>query len=93
MMKWVFLTLAIDRDSMNWKITRNEKHKCSNEEKFALGEDENTSALININQDDDSNNVELLQNLWIKNLRSIFLKCSRFCLLVTFVSILHLLYT
>ena len=45
------------------KITRNEKHKYSNEEKFALGEDENTSALININQDDDSNNVELLQNL------------------------------
>ena len=48
---------------MNRKIPRNEKHKYSNEEKFALGEDENTSALININQDDDSNNVELLQNL------------------------------
>ena len=28
---------------MNQKISRNEKHKYSNEEKLALGEDENTS--------------------------------------------------
>ena len=61
-MKRVFQTLAIDRDWMNWKISRNEEHKYSNEEKFALGEDENTSALININQDDDSNNVELCKS-------------------------------
>ena len=48
---------------MNRKISRNEKHKYSNEEKLALGEDENTSALINIAQEDDSNIFELLQNL------------------------------
>ena len=78
---------------MNRKISRNEKHKYSNEEKLALGEDENTSALINIAQEDDSNIFELLQNLWINNLRFIILKCSRFCLLVTFVFILLLLYT
>ena len=30
---------------MNRKISRNEKHKYSNEEKLALGEDKNTSAL------------------------------------------------
>ena len=40
---------------MNRKISRNEKHKYSNEEKLALGEDENTSALINISQEDDRN--------------------------------------
>ena len=40
---------------MNRKISRNEKHKYSNEEKLALGEDENTSALINISQEDDCN--------------------------------------
>ena len=40
---------------MNRKISRNEKHKYSNEEKLALGEDENTSALINIAQEDDGN--------------------------------------
>ena len=44
---------------MNRKISRNEKHKYSNEEKLALGEDENTSALINIAQEDDSNIFEL----------------------------------
>ena len=52
---------------MNRKI-RNEKHKNSNEEKFDLGEDENTSALINIAQEDDSKIFELLQNLSINNL-------------------------
>ena len=64
----------------------------SNEEKLALLENENTSALININQDNDSNIFELLQNLWIYNLRFIILKFSRFCLFVTFVFILLLLY-
>ena len=39
---------------MNRKISRNEKHKYSNEEKLAL---------INIAQVDDSNIFELLQNL------------------------------
>ena len=48
---------------MNRKISRNEKCKYSNEEKFVLGEDENTSALINIAEEDDSNILELLQNL------------------------------
>ena len=33
---------------MNRKVSRNEKLKYSNEEKLALGQDENTSAIINI---------------------------------------------
>ena len=48
---------------MNRKTSRNEKHKYSNEEKLSLGEDENTSALINIAQEEDSSIFELLQNL------------------------------
>ena len=48
---------------MNWKVSRNEKRKYSNEGELALGEDKNTSALINIAEDDDSNSFELLQNL------------------------------
>ena len=48
---------------MNRKISRNEKHKYLNEEMLALGEGENTSTLINIGQEDDSNIYELLQNL------------------------------
>ena len=48
---------------MNRKISRNEKHKYSNEEKLALSKDENTSALINIDQEDNRNILELLQNL------------------------------
>ena len=48
---------------MNRKVSRNEKLKHSNEEKLPLGEDENTNALINIAQEDDSNSFELLQNL------------------------------
>ena len=49
---------------MNKKVSRNdEKHKYSNEEKLPLGENENTSALINIFQVDDCNILELLQNL------------------------------
>ena len=39
------------------------KNKYSNEEKLALGKDENTTALINIAQEDGSNIFELLQNL------------------------------
>ena len=39
------------------------KNNYSNEEKLALGENEITSALINIAQEDDSNIFELLQNL------------------------------
>ena len=53
---------------MNRKVSRNERHKYSNEEKLALGEYENTSAIINITQEDDSNSSELLQNLCINNL-------------------------
>ena len=48
---------------MDQKISRNKKDKYSNEEKLVLSEDENTSALINIDQEDDSNIFELLQNL------------------------------
>ena len=45
---------------MNQKIG---KHKYSNKEKLALGEDNNTTPLINIAQEDGSNIFELLQNL------------------------------
>ena len=62
---------------MNQKISRNKKHKYSNEEKLVLGKDKNTSALINIAQEDDSNICELLQNF----------------LVVTFIFILLLLHT
>ena len=48
---------------MNRKISKNEKHKYSNKEKLALGEDKNTSALMSIAQEDDSIVFELLQNL------------------------------
>ena len=51
---------------MNWKISRNEQYKYSNEEKLAFGENKNTSALINIVQEDSSNIFELLQNVLIK---------------------------
>ena len=47
---------------MNRNITRNENYKYSNEEKLALGEDKNKSALVNIAQENDSNIFELLQN-------------------------------
>ena len=69
---------------MDRKISRNEKRKYSNGEKLALVEDENTSAVINIAQKDDSNIFEVLLNLWINNLQFIILKCFRFCLLVMF---------
>ena len=48
---------------MNQKNSRNEKHNYSNKENLALDEDENTSALINIAQEDGSNISELLQNV------------------------------
>ena len=76
---------------MNRKISRNEKHKYSNEEKLALVENENTSALTNIAQENDWNISELLQNFGINNLRFLILKCSRF--IIRFVFILLLLYT
>ena len=76
---------------MNQKINTNEKHKYSNKYTLALGEDKNTSALMNIAQE-DNNIFELLHNLLINNIRFIILKCSRFCLLVAFVFILLLLY-
>ena len=43
---------------MNQKISKNEKHKCSNEEKLALGENKNTSPLMNIAQEDGNNIFE-----------------------------------
>ena len=48
---------------MNRKIGRNRKHKYSNEEKLVLSENENTSSLINIARENDSNIFELVQNL------------------------------
>ena len=48
---------------MNQKRSRNENHKYSNKEKLVLGEDKNTSAPINIAQEDDSNIFELLRIL------------------------------
>ena len=78
---------------MNRKISRNEKQKYSNEERLSFVEIENTSALINIAQEDGSNIFELLQNLGINSLRFIILKRSRFCFIVTVVFILLLLYT
>ena len=57
---------------MNRKVSRNEKLKYSIDEKLALSEDENTSAIINIAWEDDTNSFELLQNLWINNLQCIF---------------------
>ena len=78
---------------MNRKISRNKNCKYSNEGKLALTGNENTGALINIAQEDDSNIFELLQNLRINNHRFIILKCSRFCLFFIFVFILLLLYS
>ena len=51
---------------MNWKTSRNEKHKYFNEEKLALGENQNTSTLMNIAQEDDGNIFELLKKLVTK---------------------------
>ena len=78
---------------MNQKISRNEKHKCSNEEKLSLLELGNINALIYIAQVDQSKVFELLQNLGMNIVRFIILKCYRFCLNVTFVLILLLLYS
>ena len=38
-------------------------HKCFNKKKLALGENENTSALMNIAQEDGSNIFQLLKSL------------------------------
>ena len=48
---------------MNRKISIKKKNKYSTEEKLALGENENTGALINDTQENDSNIFKLLQNL------------------------------
>ena len=69
---------------INWKTSRNEKHKYFNKEKLVFREKEKTSALMNIPQEDDSNIFKLLKNLWLHNLQFIILKCSRFCLLLLF---------
>ena len=50
---------------MNRKISRNGKHKYSNEENLTLGEDENT--IPNIALEDDRNIFEMLHNLCKKN--------------------------
>ena len=56
---------------MKWETSRNEKHKYFNEEKLALGEKENTSALMNIAQEDGSNILKLFKNLWLNNLQDL----------------------
>ena len=78
---------------MNWKTSRIKKGKYFNKEKLALGEKGNTSALMNIAQEDDSNIFKLLKNLWLNNLQFIIFKWSRFCLFIALVFILLLLYT
>ena len=62
--------------------------------KANANENENASALTNIAKEDDSNIFKLVQNyLWIINIRFVILKRSRFCLFVTFIFMLVLLYT
>ena len=78
---------------MNWKTSRNKKHKYFNKEKLALGEKGNKSPLMNIAQEDDSNIFKLLKNLWLNNVQFIILNCSRFCLFIALVFIFLLLYT
>ena len=59
---------------MSWKLSRNDKKcKYSNEEKLALGENENTSThnRINIAQEESSNIFDLLQKL-VKKQSSIY---------------------
>ena len=59
---------------MKWKLSRNDKkRKYSNEEKLALGENENTSThnTINIGQEESSNIFDLLQKL-VKKQSSIY---------------------
>ena len=48
---------------INCRTGRNENHKYLNEEKLALVEIENTSTLMNIAQEDDSNIFKLLKKL------------------------------
>ena len=48
---------------------------------------------MNIAQEDESNILKLLKSLWLNNLQFNILKYSRFCLFITFVFILLLLYT
>ena len=45
---------------MNQRVSRTEKHKYSNKENLALGEDENTSAVMNIVLEDDGNILHFL---------------------------------
>ena len=47
---------------------------------------------MNIAQEDESNIFKLLKNLWLNNLQFIIKECSRFCLFITFVFVLLLLY-
>ena len=43
---------------MNRKVSTNKRHKYSDEERLAHGEDKNISSLINTAQEDDSNIFE-----------------------------------
>ena len=59
---------------MNLKPSRSEKYKSFNEEKLALGENENTNAVINIAREDDSMILELLKKLGTKQSSIYYLK-------------------
>ena len=59
-----FYSCVLNKKESKSRTKRNEKHKYSNDEKLTLGEDENTSAIINIAQDNNSN---------------IFLNCYKIC--------------
>ena len=81
---------------MKRKTSRNEKHKYFNEEKLALGENQNTSTLMNMAQEDDGNIFELLKKLVTKQSSIYHLKMFYIlflCFFVPFVFILLLLYT
>ena len=68
---WFFCFYSCVLKSNNSKKYQKRKTQVLNWRKVGpIGEDENTIALINITQEDESNIFELLQNLWINNLPS-----------------------
>ena len=66
---WFFCFYSCVLKNNNSKKYQKRKTQVLNWRKVGpIGEDENTIALINITQEDESNIFELLQNLWINNL-------------------------
>ena len=69
--QWFFCFYSCVLKKNNSKKYQKRKTQVLNWRKVVpIGEDENTIALINITQEDESNIFELLQNLWINNLPS-----------------------